>query len=86
MSDQDSSESYKVASSELKSFVDRLERLQAESKEIADQVKEVKAECKSRGYDVKVVTRLLALRKRDPDDVAEEEALLDMYKEAIGMK
>jgi len=76
---------YKVTADELRSFIERLETLEQEKKEIAEQVKEVMAECKGRGYDTKVVKRLLALRKRDPDDISEEEAVLAMYAEALGM-
>ena len=76
---------YKVTADELRSFIERLETLEQEKKEIAEQTKEVMAECKGRGYDTKVVKRILALRKRDPDDVSEEEAVLAMYAEALGM-
>ena len=76
---------YKVTADELKSFIERIENLEQEKKEIAEQIKEVMADCKGRGYDVKVVKRLLALRKRNPDDISEEEAVLAMYAEALGM-
>lgn len=56
-----------------------------EKKDIADQQKEVMAEAKGRGYDTKVMRKLIALRKRDQNDIAEEEALLELYKEALGM-
>lgn len=74
-----------VAGDELRSFIERLEQLEAEKKDTADQIKEVKAEAKGRGYDTKVITKILALRKRDPDDIAEEEAVMDLYKAALGM-
>ncbi|PYE81418.1 uncharacterized protein (UPF0335 family) [Pseudoroseicyclus aestuarii] len=74
-----------AAAQELRQFVERTERLAAEKQDIADQMKEVMAEAKGRGYDTKALRRLIALRKRDPDDVAEEEAILDMYKVALGM-
>ena len=48
-------------------------------------MKEVKAEAKARGYDVKVVMKIIAERKRDKDDLSEEEAVLQMYREALGM-
>lgn len=84
--DQDSTpDSYKVTANELRQFVERLERLAAEKKDIAEQEKEVKAEAKARGYDVRILVKVLALRKRDADDIAEEEAVLEMYKEALGM-
>jgi len=76
---------YKVTANELRQFVERVERLEAEKKDLAEQQKEVMAEAKSRGYDTKVLRKVIALRKREPDDIAEEEAVLDMYKEALGM-
>lgn len=78
-------DSYRVTAEELRQFVERIERLEIEKKDIGDQIKEVKAEARSRGYDVRVLAKLISLRKRDQDDVAEEEAVLEMYKEALGM-
>ncbi len=78
-------DSYNVTAEELRQFIERFERLDEEKKEIADQQKEVMAEAKGRGYDTKVLRKIVALRKRDRDDVAEEEAVLDMYKSALGM-
>ncbi len=74
-----------VAAQELRSFIERVERLEQEKKDIADQIKEVMAEAKGRGYDTKVMRKIVSLRKRDQDDIAEEEAILDMYKSALGM-
>ena len=74
-----------VAAEELRQFIERYERLESEKQEIADQQKEVMAEAKGRGYDTKVMRKVIALRKRDKDDVAEEEAVLEMYKTALGM-
>ncbi|MEP1767697.1 MAG: DUF2312 domain-containing protein [Sulfitobacter sp.] len=76
---------YRVTANELRQFVERIERLDAEKKDLAEQQKEVLSEAKSRGYDTKVLRKVIALRKREPDDIAEEEAVLDMYKEALGM-
>lgn len=76
---------YRVTSEELRQFIERFERLENEKKDIADQQKEVMAEAKGRGYDVKVMRKIISLRKRDSDDIAEEEAVLEMYKEALGM-
>jgi uncharacterized protein (UPF0335 family) len=76
---------YQVAAEELRQFVERWERLEAEKKDIVDQQKEVMAEAKGRGYDTKVIRKVIALRKRDRDDIAEEEAILEMYKAALGM-
>jgi uncharacterized protein (UPF0335 family) len=78
-------ESYRVSAGELRQFIERFERLEAEKKDIADQQKEVMAEAKGRGYDTKVMRKLVAMRKRDTDDIAEEEAVLEIYKEALGM-
>ncbi len=85
MDEENSNATYKVAAEELRQFVERFERLEAEKKDIADQQKEVMAEAKGRGYDTKVMRKLIAMRKRDRDDLAEEEAVLDMYRQALGM-
>ena len=74
-----------IAARELRQFVDRYERLEEEKKDIADQAKEVLSEAKGRGYDVKVLKKLIALRKRDPEEVSEEDAVLALYKSALGM-
>lgn len=77
--------SYRVTAGELRAFIERFERLEIEKKEIADQQKEIMAEAKSRGYDTKVLRILVALRKKDPQEVSEAEAVLELYKEALGM-
>ncbi len=76
---------YKVTADELRQFLERFERLEIEKKDIADQQKEVMAEAKSRGYDTRIMRKVVSLRKRDLEDVAEEEAILTMYKTALGM-
>ncbi len=76
---------YGVSANELRQLVERIERLEAEKKDIADQIKEVFAEAKGRGYDAKCMRKIVSLRKRDKDDLAEEEAVLEMYKAALGM-
>lgn len=83
MSDQDTS--YRVSAEELRQFIERIERLEGEKKDITEMQKEVMAEAKSRGFDTKVMRKIVALRKRDKDDIAEEEAILDLYKEVLGM-
>lgn len=85
MSDTETDSSYRVTADELRQFIERFERLEIEKKDLADQQKEVMAEAKGRGYDTKVMRKLVALRKRDRDDIAEEEAVLEMYKQALGM-
>ncbi|WP_341366468.1 DUF2312 domain-containing protein [Yoonia sp. BS5-3] len=85
MNDESTASSSTVAAQELRQFIERFERLDAEKKDIADAQKEVMAEAKGRGYDTKVMRKVIALRKRDANDLAEEEAVLDMYKSALGM-
>ncbi len=80
-----SDETYRVTADELRQFIERFERLEAEKHDIADQQKEVMAEAKGRGYDTKVMRKIIALRKRDASDIAEEEAVMEMYREALGM-
>jgi len=76
---------YRVASDELRAFIERFERLDAEKKDISDQQKEVMSEAKGRGYDTKVLRKIVGLRKREPQEISEEEAVLELYKEALGM-
>lgn len=77
---------YRVTADELRQFIERFERLEAEKKDIADQQKEVMSEAKGRGYDTKVMRKVIAMRKREPQDIAEEEAVLELYREALGMR
>jgi uncharacterized protein (UPF0335 family) len=76
---------YSVTADELRQFIERYEQLEAEKKDLADQQKELMSEAKGRGYDTKVMRKIVALRKRKPDEIAEEEAILDLYKSALGM-
>lgn len=78
-------QSQRVAGDELRQIIERIERLGVEKQDAADAQKEVYAEAKGRGYDTKVIRKVVALRKRSPADVAEEEAVLDMYRQALGM-
>ena len=82
---QHNSKAYDVTAAELLQFVERFEQLGVEKQEVADKQKETMAEAKGRGYDTKVLRKLIALRKRKPDDVAEEEAIMEVYKAALGM-
>ena len=77
--------SYRVTEAELRQFIERIERLDAEKKDLTEHQKEVFSEAKGRGYDTKIIRTVIALRKRDSDDIAEEEAVLEMYKSALGM-
>jgi uncharacterized protein (UPF0335 family) len=85
MSDENNEKAYRITADELRQFIERIERLDAEKKDISEQIKEVKAEAKGRGYDVKCLTMILRMRARDSGEIAEEEAVLDLYKKALGM-
>ena len=76
---------YRITVGELRSFVERMERLNEEKKVVADQQKEVMAEAKGRGYDTKALRKLIALRAKDPQEISEEEAVLQLYREALDM-
>ena len=78
-------ESYKVTADKLRQFIERIERLDSEKKDLAEQQKEVMAEAKGRGYDTKLIRKIVALRARDANDIAEEDAVMEMYLEALGM-
>lgn len=76
---------YRVTAGELRQFIERWERLDIESRDLGDQKKEVMAEAKARGYDTTVIRKIIAIRKRDKNDVAEEEAVMQVYMEAMGL-
>lgn len=78
-------DSYRVTADELRQFIERIESLEQERKDIGEQQREVYSEAKSRGYDTKVMRKIIGLRRREPSDIAEEEAILEMYAEALGM-
>jgi uncharacterized protein (UPF0335 family) len=78
-------DTYAVTADELRQFIERYEQLDSEKRDVGEQLKELMAEAKGRGYDTKVLRKVIALRKRKPDDIAEEEAVLEMYKAALGM-
>lgn len=69
----------------LRLLIERIERLEEEKKGIADDVRDVYAEAKAVGYDTKTMRSIVRLRKMKPDDRAEQEALLDTYKAALGL-
>jgi len=78
-------ETQRVTAAELRSFVERFEHLEAEKKDIADQQKDVMQEAKARGYCTKTMRKVIADRKKTPDELAEERAVLEMYENALGM-
>ncbi|MBK8161045.1 MAG: DUF2312 domain-containing protein [Rhodospirillaceae bacterium] len=74
-----------IAADHLKSFIERIERLEEEKAAIANDVKEVYAEAKGTGFDTKIMRQIIRLRKMEPNDRAEQEELLDIYMRAVGM-
>ena len=77
--------SYAVTADELQQLVEQVESLEAEKRKTAELIRDVYGEAKARGYDTKVMRKLIALRKRKPDAIAEEQAILEMYGKALGM-
>lgn len=78
-------DTYRVSADELRQFIEQYERLEAEKKDITDQQKEVMSQAKSRGYDTKAMRKLIALRKKSADEIAEEEAIFEVYREVVGV-
>jgi len=76
----------RVNAERLKSFIERIEKLEEERKAIGGDVKDVYAEAKGVGYDVATIRKIVALRAKDAADIAEQETLLDVYKHALGME
>ena len=75
-----------IAVERLRSFVERIERLEEEKAALAADIREVYAEAKSTGFDVKTMRQVIRLRKMDRDDRQEQEHLLDLYKQALGLE
>ena len=73
------------AQGQLKSLVERIERLEEEKKAIAGDIKEVYAEAKGHGFDTKILRKIVSLRKKDENERQEEEAILELYMAALGM-
>lgn len=74
-----------VAAEQLRSIVERVERLEEEKKGLSDDIREIMAEAKGNGFDVKAIRAILRLRKMDQADRQEQEAMLELYKQALGM-
>ena len=75
-----------VATEQLRSFIERIERLEGEKKTISDDIKEVYAELKGSGFDSKAVREIIRLRKKEDHERQEEEAMVQLYKNALGMR
>lgn len=74
-----------VAADQLKSIIERIERLEEEKKALSDDIKDVYGEAKANGFDTKILRKIIALRKQDRDERMEEESILELYMQAIGM-
>lgn len=74
-----------IAAAKLKSFVERIERLEAERAELTADIREVFSEAKGSGFDTKIMRQLIRLRKLETADRQEQEELLDLYRKALGM-
>ena len=74
-----------IAADQLRAFIERIERLEEEKKVIGDDIKEVYAEAKGTGFDAKILRKLISLRKKQPQEREEEEAILDLDMQALGM-
>ena len=75
-----------VAGERLKSFIERVERLEEEKKALADDIRDVYSEAKANGFEVRVMRQIVKIRKMDKDDLDEQEALLETYMRALGMR
>ena len=74
-----------VAGERLKSFIERVERLEEEKRALSADIKEVYSEAKGAGFDVKTMREIVKIRRMDEEDLDEREALLDTYMRALGM-
>lgn len=74
-----------IARDQLKAIVERIERLEEEKAAIAADIKEIYAEAKGNGFDTKTLRTIIRLRKMEPHDLEEQEAMLDLYRSALGM-
>ncbi|MCS6892670.1 MAG: DUF2312 domain-containing protein [Rhodovarius sp.] len=74
-----------IAVERLRSIVERIERLEEERRALASDIKDIYAEAKSAGFDTKVLRQVIALRRKEPAEVQEQETLLDLYRRALGM-
>lgn len=74
-----------IAVGQLRAFIERIERLEEEKKTVADDIKEVFAELKGSGFDTKAVRTIIRLRKKEPHERQEEQAMIQLYMDALGM-
>jgi uncharacterized protein (UPF0335 family) len=74
-----------IAGEQLRAFIERIERLEEEKAGIAGDIREIFAEAKGNGFDTKAMRKIIALRKKDYSERQEEEAILELYMQALGM-
>jgi uncharacterized protein (UPF0335 family) len=74
-----------ISAQELKNYIEKIERLETEKEEVTEQIKEVMAQAKGDGFDVKIMKQIIKMRKMKKEDLLEQQELLDLYKEALGM-
>ena len=79
------SEQFGIAADQLRSFIEKIERLEEEKAELMEHIKESFGDAKSSGFDTKVMKQILKIRKMKQEDVMEQEELLDVYRQALGM-
>lgn len=72
-----------IAADQLKQYISKIERLEAEKADIADDIKQVFDEAKANGFDTKIMKQVMKLKKLDKDSLAEQEAVLDLYRAAL---
>lgn len=80
-----SSDAHGIARDQLRAFIERIERLEEEKKTVGDDIKDVYGEAKGMGYDTKIMKKVIARRKRDAQELREEDEILDTYLAALGM-
>lgn len=73
-----------ISAGQLKSFIEKIENLEQDKAEIMETIRDVFAEAKSEGFDVKVMRQLLKIRRMKKEELAEQEELLDLYRQALG--
>ena len=79
-------EAQAVAVTQLRAFIERIERLEEEKKTISDDIKQIYSEAKNSGFDTKAIRAIIRLRKKKDGERQEEEAMIDLYKDALGMR
>ncbi|MHB2265814.1 DUF2312 domain-containing protein [Aliihoeflea sp. PC F10.4] len=85
MAADEDSKTHEIAAGQLRSFIERIERLEQERVALGDDIKEVYAELKGTGFDTGAVRQIIRLRKQDPSERQEAEAIIDLYLNALGM-